>query len=368
MMKRTTATNFFALSLSVVLGACASGTASPPASPSPTARETQVPSFSPAASIGPTAEASTSPAAEGGQIVFSDQGGASSHTQVYIEHADGSDVRRLVTSDNDDAKPRLSPDGRNVAFTRYYPEVSNIVLVHVDGTGLRIIDKASCAKPCGGDEDVSWSPDGTQLAMTRGLFDAPSLAASTPGPYNVALWLIHADGSGAHQLTLKNLVCRNVCKGGAQDNRAAWSPDGTRLVFMRDSYTSPEQFGIFTIALNGSDLRRVTPVTMNVDDPAWSPEGDLIAFQSPQDPSDGVEQDIFTIHPDGSGLTKLTSGLGFGWSNGASWSPDGKQIVFSHFSPNRPSDLYVMNRDGSDLHLLAPTALIENSPNWGPAP
>jgi TolB protein len=300
-----------------------------------------------------------------GQIVFEDDGGASNHKQIYIERADGSDVRPLAVSEYDDIKPRLSPDGRTVVFTRFLPDSTNIFVVNVDGTGLKEIDKDSCVKPCGGDEDVSWSPDGTQLAMTRDIFD-PSTSQT---PVNIGIWLMRADGSDAHQLTLKKLICPNVCKGGAQDNRAAWSPDGKRLVFTRDTYTTPEQFGIFTVGVDGSDLRRLTPKTMNVDDPAWSPDGGLIAFQSPPDPTDGSEQDIYTIRPDGTGLKKLTSGLGPGWSNGASWSPDGKQIVFAHFpSTTGAADLFVMNRDGSDLHLLAPTALIENGPNWGPSP
>ena len=48
---------------------------------------------------------------------------------------------------------------------------------------------------------------------------------------------------------------------------------------------------------------------------------------------------------------------------------DPARPVPTHFpSTNGVSDLFVMNRDGSDLHLLAPTALNENGPNWGPLP
>ncbi len=349
----------------VVISACTAGAASPSTVPSQAARVTQPPPPTLVPSISPTASASSALAKADGQIVFHDDRAASSHQQIYIERADGSDVRQLVVSEYDDVKPRLSPDGRTVAFTRYGPVVSNVVLLNVDGTDERVIDKISCAKACGGDEDVSWSPDGTQLAMTRNLMD-PSTSQT---PVNIGIWLMHADGSGAHQVTLKTLICPNVCKGGAQDNRAAWSPDGERLVFLRDTYASPEQYGIFTIAIDGSDLRRVTPETMNVDDPAWSPDGTLIAFQSPPEPTEGVEQYIYTIHPDGTGLKKLTGGIGPGWSNGPSWSPDGSQIVFSHFpSTKGVSDLFVMNRDGTNLHLLAPTRLNENGPNWGPLP
>ncbi len=365
------------LAIALVSG-CADATITPsstpantagPTAPTPIATSTASPSLSAATSVGPTASPSPAAPKSEGQIVFFDYAVASPHQQVYIERADGSDARRLSVSDFDDVKPRLSPDGRTVAFTRYGPVVSNIVLVNVDGTNERVIDTVSCAKACGGDEDVSWSPDGTRLIVTRNLMDPSGNASTWTSPINVALWVMRADGTGAHQLTLKNRVCHDVCKGGAQDNRAAWSPDGKRIAFTRDAYTKPEQYGIFTIGADGSDLRRVTPITMNVDDPAWSPDGNLIAFQSPPEPTEGVIQSIYTIHPDGTGLKELTGSLGLGGSNGASWSPDGRHIVFSHFpGMNGVADLYVMNSDGSDMHAIAETPLNENSPFWGVSP
>jgi Tol biopolymer transport system component len=357
--------SFGLIGVAIVAAACSGGAASPSTTRIQTAAPTRSPSEAPAASATSIATASPAAATADGRIVFDDASGQ--HRQIYIARADGSDIHRLVTSEDDDLKPRLSPDGRTVAFTRYTPTVSNIFVVDIDGTGLREIDAASCVKPCGGDEDVSWSPDGTQLAVTRALFaDDPLTPTSTP--YNVALWVMHADGSGAHQITLKGHVCDGPCPGGAQDDRAAWSPDGKRLAFTRDTYSTPEQFGIFTIAPDGSDLRQVTPGTMNADDPAWSPDGTVIAFQSPQEPTGKVEQDIYTIRPDGTGLTKLTGSLGDS-SNGASWSPDGKQLVFAHLpSTDGASDMFVMDRGGSDAHLLAATHLWENSPNWGRSP
>jgi TolB protein len=375
------AARFACLTLTLVLvGACAEGVTTPVSTRSPSSIPTGSPSAAtpqPSAvaisSISPTATPAPSATTLTGQIVFYDDRAAGSHQQIYIEPADGTDVRQLVVSDFDDAKPQLSPDGKSVAFTRYAPDSSNIFVVNVDGSGLREIDKASCVKPCGGDEDVAWSPDGTQFAVTRDLFDAFPLT-STSTPYNVGLWLIRADGSGAHQITLKGRICNNVCPGGAQDNRAAWSPDGKRLVFTRDTYTSPEEFGIFTIANDGSDLRRVTPEGMNVDDPVWSPDGSLILFQSPPEANQGGEQNIYTIHPDGTGLKQLTAHLssdaeGKQGTNHAWWSPDGSKIVFSH-NPgmNDVADLFVMDRDGSDLHAIAETPLNENAPVWGRSP
>jgi TolB protein len=327
---------------------------------------------SPAATAPATTELTAAPsptilrAKAEGQIVFVDDKGASNHAQIYIQNADGTNLRHLVVSAFDDQTPALSPDGRRVLFTRYTPEGASradggVFVINVDGTGLEKVDMEG--------EDPSWSPDGTQLVETRGLFDEGAQA-----PYNVGLWIENVDGSGAHQITLNGLRCENVCPNGAQDNGARWSRDGKRLVFVRDTYTSPEQYAIFTVALDGTDLQRVTPEGMNVGNPHWSPDGTLVAFQSPPDPIDGIEQNLFTIHPDGTGLTQLTSHLTKTNGNQAahhpSWSPDGTMIVFSHFPGSRPdrADLYVINADGSDLHLLAPSSLNANAPEWGPLP
>jgi Tol biopolymer transport system component len=165
-----------------------------------------------------------------------------------------------------------------------------------------------------------------------------------------------------------------------EDHRAGWSPDGKQLVFERiDTSTDPERAAIFTIGIGGKHLRQVTPWTLDGNDPDWSPDGTLIVFNATAEPS--PSQNIYTIHPDGTSLKQLTSGLPAFDDGGQStfhpsWSPDGTQILFSH-SPARADDessdwgfvdLFVMNRAGSDLHVLAQTALHENHAFWGPGP
>jgi Tol biopolymer transport system component len=352
--------------LPFVFSACAAGAASPSATPSQATSSPPAATATPAVSASATASASPAQPKAEGQIVFMDDAATSSHQQLYIERADGSDLRQLVISDVDDYKPSLSPDGTTVVFGRifdqYTPkEVSFIFVVKSDGTGLKQLDKTTCVRPtCLGElaDGLAWSPDGTQLVFYRLLGDAAGK------PVNAGLWVMKSDGTGAHQVTLRN------DRSGSDDGRAGWSPDGKRLVFVR---TTTKGAAIFTVAIDGTDLRQVTPLKLHADDPAWSPDGKDIAFQSPE-MAQGVEQSIYTIHPDGTGLTKLTSGMGatpegYQGSNHPSWSPDGGQIVFAHFpGKNGVADLYVMNRDGSDLHLLAATILNEGGPVWGPSP
>jgi len=346
--------------LSTLLAACSAGpvattgvaTSLPSGSdPSPSAITTSVPS-----------PASTRAPAEG-QIVFvSVEAGRG---QIYLEHADGTGVTALVTSEFDDWSPALSPDGRKVAFARNSADGSTALgayVVNIDGTGLRQIDSNG--------EDPSWSPDGAHLVETRALFDSGAAA-----PFNVALWIVDAASGAAHQITRVGVRCPNACANGGQDDQARWSPDGKRLVYLQETYTSPEQFAIFTMAVDGTDIQRVTPDGMNVADPQWSPDGKRIVFQSPPDPSEHFAQDIYSILADGTGLTQLTKNLpalpsGLEGAFHPSWSPDGGEIVFCRF-PGANADgasLFVMNADGTDLHLLAPTNLDQNAPVWGVLP
>jgi TolB protein len=363
------------VAISLALAACSSA----PARSSSLAFSASV-----AASASPSPSA---PPAEG-QIVFWNDAGQSGPRQIYIEHADGSNVRQLVTSTENDVLPSFSPDGKMVVFSRMDPSGRNtdgIFVVNIDGSGLHQLKPEGCPGRCGDAvEGHAWSRDGKQIVFTRVLFTGMPGTPLTPAdaPYNVGLWVMKADGSGAHQVTLAGLSCvKGVCTGGiagapgAQDDEAGWSPDGKRLVFLRDTYTAPEQFAILTVATNGSDLQRVTPEGMNVGDPDWSPDGSLIAFQSPPEANQGGEQNIYTIHPDGTGLTQLTAHLSLqpDGSEGTihpSWSPDGTQIVFSHNPGTNGGggDLWIMNRDGSGLHLLTATPLNENGEFWGISP
>ncbi len=303
-----------------------------------------------------------------GDIVFMDDGSASQRDQIYIERADGSGVRHLVDSAFNDVEPSISPDGTTVIFTRRDdPHPDRIYVVGVDGSEPHRLIPSGCpdGDRCGDAvEGHPWSPDGRRIVFTRAIY-----RGAGPVPSNVGIWIMNADGSGGHQITRTGVFCPDPCSSGAQDGNAGWSPDGTRLVFRRWTYAAPDRFEIFTIATDGSDLRRVTPRSLVADDPAWSPDGSVIVFQSPPDPyvAGWGDQSLYAIHPDGTGLTTLTTDLDGPASNHPSWSPDGSQIVFSHAGEGATADLWVMDPDGRHLHVLEATPLNENSPSWGAA-
>jgi len=351
-------------------GSSATPSGAPLASSPPPATPTSSPSRSPVEPSSPTPTSSPSPRLDG-QIVFEDAGDNDQHTQVWIENADGSNVRKIVSDDFTDGAVSLSPDGTRVVFYRDMPNGTDIVIANVDGSNLHELDTGSRKKGCAaGVEGDGWSPDGTRLAFTQTCFANGDFER---GAFvGQGLWTIKLDGSGLQKVidnpAPKPCSPPSYCVH-VEDHRAGWSPDGRELVFERiDTSTDPERAAIFTIGGDGKHLQQVTPWTLDGNDPDWSPDGTLIVFNASAEPS--ATQNIYTIHPDGTGLTKLTTYDENGQATyHPSWSPDGLQILFSHrSSTDGGPDFYVMDRDGSNRHVIAYTPLNENHGQWGPSP
>jgi Tol biopolymer transport system component len=64
-----------------------------------------------------------------------------------------------------------------------------------------------------------------------------------------------------------------------------------------------EVWAIYVVNADGSRVRRVTPQSVAAEAPAWSPDGEWIAFAAS---TKLAGNDLYVVHPDGSGLQRLT--------------------------------------------------------------
>ena len=280
-----------------------------------------------------TACALRSPPAQSGQpqaggaslIAFaSDRNG---DFQIYVMNADGSGQRRLTRNATTDTEPAWSPDGTKIAFTRRcwhsndkYDTDREIYVMNADGSGQRNLTRARLSE----DESPAWSPDGTKI-----VFESDRGGGALP---ELGIFVMNADGSGQRRLTRQHT--------GRRSSDPSWSPDGGWIAFDSDRDGNVE---VYTMAADGSRLRRLTRNPAYDYAPAWSPDGSTIAFTSERNES----EEIYLVHPDGSGERRLTHGGG----EAAAWLPDGTKISFETCSScadgHGRDDFYVVNADGS---------------------
>ncbi len=197
----------------------------------------------------------------------------------------------------------------------------------------------------------------TAAAGCLGLLIAASPAAAAfPGQNGKIaferggeIFVMNPDGSA--QTNLTNTV--------AIEREPAWSADGQKIAFQSDRDGNRE---IYVMNVDGSAQTRLTTNAAVDGRPAWSPDGQKIAFDSGR--SGATE--VWVMNADGSAPTQLTTdGSCCGSSEEPVWSPDGQKIAFDS-SRTANSEIWVMNADGSAQTNITNSAVGEGQPAWSP--
>jgi TolB protein len=163
--------------------------------------------------------------------------------------------------------------------------------------------------------------------------------------------IVTMDPNGGHQ--------RRLTDNDVDDRNPVYSANGNRIVFQRDDGSDDE---IFVMDADGSHVRRLTNNSAGDYEPAFSPSGKRIAFESDRVRAGNPEGDseLWSMHKDGSHVKQLTSNTDVG-DNDPAWSPNGERIAFSRGDRN----IIVMDADGSHQKKLSGGGF-NDDPNWSP--
>jgi TolB protein len=149
------------------------------------------------------------------------------------------------------------------------------------------------------------------------------------------IYSIKPDGGGRIQLT-----------ADPQDTHPRWSPDGSRIAFVR-SINAGANDEIFVMDANGANATNITNHPADDVEPAWSPDGTRILFMSPRSGS----WQLFTMGPSGGNLSQLTASE---YTGPGVWSPDGAYIAFTR-RPEAGGDfsIWIMTASGDDETMVS---------------
>jgi TolB protein len=238
-----------------------------------------------------------------GQLLLIDAGAGLSTKAagIYTMRPDGSDLTRLTSTPTEQIPYGYSPDGSKILYLQNHGDVGDLFVINADGSGKTRISPPDLRTPCCLPPDPDWSPDSQSIVF-------PAFDSINKWGDGIALYIAQSDGSG---------------------------------------------------------LRRLTPSGQFAAQPAWSPDGDWIAYQK----AGGYGwPKIKLVRPDGSGRHDITSpSEGFGGA--MVWSPDSQRLLITFGErPTYQFDIWTLNKDGTDFQQLTDSPEFDEPLDWTAAP
>ena len=274
----------------------------------------------------------------GGQSLFgthiyfvSDRTG---HKEIWVMDPDGKNQKQITRFNNDSIEPAISPDGTKIAFTSWARINPGIFVFSVDPVrDLRFYNQRASVN-----SSPSFTPDGKQVIYS----------SSAPHDQCCRIFLANLNGTGFRQLGESTSI----------NTEPKVNPKTGSDVLFVSGRSGPQQ--IYRMSIDGADVERLTDGTGEAGNPAWHPNGQIMAFAWTRGFSQGA-WNVFYMDIASRKYVQLTHGQGR--NEKPSWAPDGAHLVFASTRTGR-SQIYTMLADGTGVQPLTTTGT-NTRPVWG---
>jgi Tol biopolymer transport system component len=318
---------------------------------------------------------------DGKFVAFQWNGPAKDNWDIYVKQIGRGEPLRLTTDPAADTFPTWSPDGSEIAFVRRSGEVASIYTVPSLGGAERKLYESREALLRGG---LSWSPDGRCLAFPE--------RSAVGNPLRV--YLLPLD-------TRQKIPLTSPPSGPRGDISPEFSPDGKRIAFVRVASFSAQDVWVQPVP-SGEATRLTSENYDTIGRPAWTADGREVVFPARYtlfrvSLTGGVPQAVPGLGENAGDPTIWRNHMVFAQSSGsqdmiwrmrgpnyrekdrsaapllvstrpdgnADYSPDGKRLAF-HSLRSGFYEIWISNSDGTNPLQLTNLRKFSANPRWSP--
>ncbi len=254
-------------------------------------------------------------------------------TQIYLASTDGKDSFQVTYGEKSSTNPKWSPDGMSLAFTSNRKDNRNqLYLLRLNGGEAEPLTDVKSAVA-----DFNWSPDGKQIAFL--MTDAKTEEEEKNDKGRNDFRFVDEN------LKMARLYVISLAKdvGGKREPRELtsenynvsdfdWSPDGQRIVFSHVKTSSANDWTTSDVSFVETATGKTSVLTKSSSaetSPVYSPDGKFIAITVSDNPPRWAQDNTINIYAIADGKMEPLAASFDGQPALIGWSADSKRIFFS---------------------------------------